>query len=323
MKPRRTQRDATSAFDAIVPDLYDALLQPEMWSGVLARVAEAANVHAIQFLFADSNGRLLMSETSPLISAENHALYREHFGAIDPRRQASGTLGVDEFLLCHRICDDDFVRKSEFYNDFIIANGFRYLAGTRLLHADGYDAMFGFHKALGTDPFDDKEVEAFKTLTPHLRRIAQLKYRFATLEAKAATLSAALDLSGSAMAIVGADFAVRHVNEAAEALLRKGGGLRLRQRRLVATAGGRCSSWWRRCPRCRHSISGAPSLRSRSTSPIPMPGRRRRRRALPGCFVSRPPRRGSQHGWPTVTVSTRSPLRSGSANIRCVPSCAP
>jgi DNA-binding CsgD family transcriptional regulator len=235
MGSRRGRREATGPFDGIIPDLYDALLQPEAWPGVLTRTAEAAKVGGVHLLFADSHGLPLLNEMSARIPPWADELYRNYYGAIDPRRKLVQNLPIGKFLLCHRVHDEDFVRRNEFYNDFCIASGFRYIAGVRVSRDDGHDAIFGFLKSVGRDPFDDREVQTLETLLPHLRRVAQLQHRLAALRTSALPLSAALDRLASGVVIVDQRYQVRFFNKAAGDLLQAGDGLLLRNNRLLAS----------------------------------------------------------------------------------------
>src|SRR5229473_2028053 len=200
-----SRREATGAFDDIIPDLYDALLRPQAWPGVLTRVADAAKIGSVHFLFADAGGLPLMSEMSTRVRPGTNELYRDYYGAIDSSRKLAQDLPVGKFLLCHRV------------------------------HDEGHDAMFGFFKNVGTDPFDDREVRALQTLLPHLRRVAQMQHRLATLEASASPLSGALGRLASGVVIIDQGFRVRFVNRVAEDILRAGSGLLLCNHRLLAS----------------------------------------------------------------------------------------
>jgi DNA-binding CsgD family transcriptional regulator len=235
MAVRRSRHDSSGPFDALIPELYDAVLEPQLWPDVLSRVTDAAGIAGTHFLFCSSDGQPLISQMSAQIPNEVNALYRDHYGAIDPRRRLAQTLGVGEFLLCHKEFDADFVRHSEFYNDFCIPTGFRYIACVRVFHDHDCDAVVGFLKKVGSDPFDDKEVRALRSLMPHLRRVAQLQHRLINMQTHSAQLSAALDRVDSAIVVVDASLCVRHVNSAAEPLLRGGDGLSLLKQRLAVS----------------------------------------------------------------------------------------
>jgi DNA-binding CsgD family transcriptional regulator len=227
-------RERTGAFDAVIPDLYDALLQPRAWPDVLARLADAAGIDGVHFLFTDDAGRPVMSEISTQLAPEGHELYCRHFVAIDPRRKLLQTMPLGRLTLCQDTFDDNFVRRNEFYNEFYLPAGLRYCASVRPFREDGHEAVFGFVKKLGADAFDDRDVAALRMLLPHLRRVAQLQHRLAALQAKATPLSAALDRLASGLVIVDQTFRVRFVNRGGEDILRAGDGLLLRDDRLVA-----------------------------------------------------------------------------------------
>lgn len=235
MGSRRGRREATGAFDDIIPDLYDALLQPQAWPGVLSRVADAAGIGAVHLLFADANGLPLMSEMSARVPPGSNELYCDYYGAIDPKRKLLQALPIGKLMLCQDEFDDDFVRRDEFYNDFCIPSGFRYLAAVRVFRDNGHDGLLAFLKNVGTEPFGDGEVRTLQTLLPHLRRVAQVQHRLAALEANASPLSAALDRLASGLVIIDQSFRVRFVNRVAEDFLRAGDGLSLRNRRLLAS----------------------------------------------------------------------------------------
>src|SRR6266849_1522384 len=101
MAVRRGRRDSSGPFDALIPDLYDAVLEPQLWPDVLLRITEAAGVSGAHFLFYGGDGQPLMSQMSAQISDEVNARYRDYYGAIDPRRRLIQRLGVGAFLLCH------------------------------------------------------------------------------------------------------------------------------------------------------------------------------------------------------------------------------
>jgi DNA-binding CsgD family transcriptional regulator/PAS domain-containing protein len=233
MGSRRRRREATGAFDDIIPELYDALFQPQAWPVVLSRVADAAGVSGVHFFFADAVGVPVMSGASERITKEVYGLYRDHYCTMDPRRDATLNLPLGEFMLCHRVFDEDYVRRSEFFNDFCLRVGFRYLAGVCVFHEEGHDALLGFHKSVGAEPFVDREVRELRTLLPHFRRLAQLQHRLESLEAGVRPLALALDRLASGVIIVDQDLRIRFVNHAAEGILRAQDGLAQRNNRLA------------------------------------------------------------------------------------------
>src|SRR5262245_13125628 len=233
MASRRSRREPTGPFDGIIPDLYDVLLQPQTWPDVLSRLAQAAEVGGVHVLFQDAHGMPLMSQMSAGIPQEANDLYGRYYGAIDPRRKRIQELPVGRLMLCQREFDDEFVRRDEFYNDYCIPLGFRYIAGTRAFRDNGHEAIVGFLKNVGTDPFDTAEVRTIQTLLPHFRRVAQLQHRLASLQANALPLADALDRLLSGVIIVAQDLRIRFINRVAEQLAQAEDGLLVRDNRLA------------------------------------------------------------------------------------------
>jgi DNA-binding CsgD family transcriptional regulator len=234
MRSRRGASEASSPFDELIPDLYDALLQPQMWPSVLTRLAKAANVGSVNFLIVDDHGVPCMSELSDGLSEEGHRAYREHYAVLDPRRRLVQAMPTGKFLVCHRHFDEAFVRRSEFYQDFLIPSGVRYLAGVRLDRESGHDALMGFNRHLGESAFEERDLERLQTLLPHLRQVARLHNRMSRLEENASRLSGALDGLASGVVIVDQSLCVRFVNRSAERFLRACDGLLVRDNRLVS-----------------------------------------------------------------------------------------
>src|SRR5260370_30955958 len=108
MAVRRGRRDSSGPFDALIPDLYDAVLEPQLWPDVLLRMTDAAGVGGAHFLFCGGDGQPLMSQMSTQICDEVNARYRDYYGAIGPRRHLIQTGGGGEVLLCHKEFHDDF-----------------------------------------------------------------------------------------------------------------------------------------------------------------------------------------------------------------------
>jgi DNA-binding CsgD family transcriptional regulator len=306
MAVRRSRRDNSGPFDALIPDLYDAVIEPQLWPDALLRVTDAAGIDGAHFLFCSSDGLPLLSQMSAQISDETNTLYRDHYGAIDPRRDRIQKFGVGEFLLCHREFDNDFVRRSEFYNDFCIPAGFRYMAGVQLYHGHDCDAVIGFLKRVGADPFDNEEVRVLRSLIPHLRRVAQLQQRLIGAQAQSSQLSAALDLVDTAIVVVDANSCVRHVNRAAESLLRAGDGLSLLKQRLVIADQGAARRLERLTQEAAQCAAGGDPHRGGGSALVP---RRLGRRPLVLTVVPLPARSAAQF-WraePAVAVFIADP----------------
>jgi DNA-binding CsgD family transcriptional regulator len=123
--------------------------------------------------------------------------------------------------------------RSAYYNDWMEPQGFKYTIGNTLLSEGGIVANITLLRAPELKTFSAAEVRAFEGLSRHMTRALQMSIRLDCSES-CAVHTAVLDALSQPAAIVGAQRQLLHANAAMEALLRRGGGLVLRQGRLQA-----------------------------------------------------------------------------------------
>ncbi|MGE0310384.1 MAG: helix-turn-helix transcriptional regulator [Lautropia sp.] len=204
--------------------IYDAALDPARWADAIAGVARFCNSEGGQILLWNEFG------AAPVFSlnvggasdpAFADALYAQRYGAIDPRREYALSLPAGQWMACHQICDDRFVARSEFYQDYFIpiVNA-RYMCGTRLADEAGIHAMLAIARRRGprSKPFDDATLAALGRLTPHLTRAANLHLRIAKLTGELSHREAALDRLSIPMFTTDQDGRALHMNRSAEDL---------------------------------------------------------------------------------------------------------
>jgi len=170
----------------------------------------------------------MMGDRFPEVNAD----YVNYYGAIDPRLKLVMTMPVGTTLACHHYFDDAFVRRNEFYNDFLLPNHSRFVAGCRILETGDLTTVFGLHRGPEHGPFESADTELLERLLPHLRRVVTIRQRLQAAEANVATRQAALDRLPTAVFVVAATGAVVVMNEAARQLIRLGDVLLLQQGRL-------------------------------------------------------------------------------------------
>jgi DNA-binding CsgD family transcriptional regulator len=232
---RRKRGDAASAFDGIVPDLYDALHQPEAWPALLSRVQDAAKVKGVYYAFSDAMGRPFIQHGSEGLPQECLSVYHQHYYTINPFLEVLAELPVGEVLMARRDFDRDFIRRDVFHNEFLAPiAGFGDVMIANLLCENGDMAVVGFNADVAGDSFDERDIRNIRPLLAHLRRIAQLQRRLASIESSAASLRGILNRLASGVVVVSGDGRLRYCNEAAEQILRADDGLFLHEQRLGA-----------------------------------------------------------------------------------------
>lgn len=166
-------------FDQLVNALYDAALHVEQWPAALQAVADSLGCemfHSFVWDLTEQRPLVAWATPSPSTTAM-HEAYDGYFGRIDPRRRIVTGLPVGHVFRCHDHIDEREVGASEFYQDFLLPNGLRYMVGVTLAREPGSEASLALLRARGRQPFSEDEAEWARRLSPHLQRAIALLLR--------------------------------------------------------------------------------------------------------------------------------------------------
>ncbi len=206
--------------------IYEAALEPDRWTDAIAAVASSVKAEGGQILLWDerSGGAAFTRSVGSGASDQAHVdrLYNDYYGIIDPRRNHAMTLPVQQWMACHHICDDRFVARSEFYQDYFIpVLDSRYMCGTRLAGEQGLHAMLAIARRAGPQarPFNDAALAQLKELTPHLSRAARLQLQIAGLRRDLTVRESALSHLSVPLFVMTRDAVIRFSNSAGERMI--------------------------------------------------------------------------------------------------------
>ncbi|MGZ5581415.1 MAG: hypothetical protein ACXWGW_20225, partial [Methylobacter sp.] len=145
--------------------------------------------------------------------------YANHYISIDPRFNIIRGAGVDEWLCCHQFHDRKFVANNEFYQDFFIHHGARYLMLAWVDDNEHDNSILGVVRAVGQLPFDHAEQLAARRFSNHLQRALRLQKHTQNLHTKAELGARAIDALALSMLIVDGKGSILHLNDSAERML--------------------------------------------------------------------------------------------------------
>jgi DNA-binding CsgD family transcriptional regulator len=159
----------------------------------------------------------------------------DYYLRIDPRRIALGMQSIGTTLLCHEHFSDAFVDRHEFFQDYSLPLGRRYLMATRLVRAGPSTSILALLRGPRQNPFGPAEATLLERLRPHLLRVAQMQRRFAQLRRDAALGNDLLNATQTCMVAVVATAKIIRLNQAGETMLRRGDVMRSTNGHLVAS----------------------------------------------------------------------------------------
>ncbi len=229
----RQREDKEAALREVVALLYEAAVNPQEWAGALDHMYQLFDSMAAHFFLWDQAlDQPVESRGSATYLGREEAL--GYYLRIDPRRLLLARQPAGSTLLCHEHFDDAFVRRNEFFQDFSLPLGRRYLMATNVLQAGPTTSVLAVLRSPRQGPFGAADHAMLERLRPHLQRVARVHGR---LEQQRRESELGRDLlDGVQTCLIATDAAARVVrmNQAAETMLRAGNALRIVSGRLVA-----------------------------------------------------------------------------------------
>jgi DNA-binding CsgD family transcriptional regulator len=208
--------------------LYEAAAVTDTWPRALAALADATG--AVNAHFAVWNGRENKSDFFASARPDRgwETLYTTYYGAIAPCRHLLDDKPVGEWIASHRYFDQDFVRRSEYFNDFLLKIGGLYSVKGRVFETPSRDsyAIAGVLRSPTTGPLDPDEIARLaQALNGHLRRAAALHHKLSAARPNGRLLEAAVDHLSVGVLIVNWRGRLLAANRTAQSMLLTGDAL--------------------------------------------------------------------------------------------------
>lgn len=187
----------TAPYDALLSAIYTAADTGGDWAPALqcATGALSATQCSLQLLDAVVPGPPQIL-AAPGVTAEEAALYVEHYHRVDPFAGLGRMLTNNRVITGDHAIDVEAYRRSEYWNDFAAHHGQGFhMMGARISLDGGRFALIGMLRPEACGHFDTAETALLDRLVPHLRQAIDLRLRLdaaVTGSANAALLAGAL-----------------------------------------------------------------------------------------------------------------------------------
>jgi len=130
---------------SLVSTFHDAAVWPEAWPHALKALTDAAGVAGAALIISNKSTGKVDEACSSGLSAGFKSDYVRHYAALDPY---SPLLDGSRVKLSECL-PDSMLRKSEWYNDFVLTCGVRDILGVRLVETARHYVIFGIHQQIG------------------------------------------------------------------------------------------------------------------------------------------------------------------------------
>lgn len=152
----------------LVSRLQDAAASREAWPDALEALTDAAGVAGAALIISSKSTGHVEEACFVGLSAEFKSDYIRHYAALDPY----APLLDGNWKKLSECFSDPVLRRSEWYNDFVLACGVRDILGARLVDTCDYQVIFGIHQQIGRN-FPARLDSLIEELTDPLRRAAE------------------------------------------------------------------------------------------------------------------------------------------------------
>lgn len=228
-------------WNELIGDLYDAVLMPERMNHAVARFEALIGSDGCHLFAADHNLKPFLQVWT--IEWAGEAVldeYYRHYIQHDPRRLFASEQLVGKAYKCSQRFDQSYVNYSDFYQDWLIPAGARYVAGGNVLKRPDASGVAAFNRAVGRSDFNDQDMRLIGMYLPHLARTVSIlaDQHFRSLQHLGQDL--AVEAQGLGVVVLDHAGRVLHVNEAGRRIA--GDTALLRGGRLNATSA--IQSWF-------------------------------------------------------------------------------
>lgn len=224
------------ALPRLIGDVYDAALDPALWTEVLGKVRQFVGGFAAALFSKDATqnrGGVYFDDGG--IDPHFRELYFDRYVELDPTTSGQYFAEIGEPISTTDLLPYDEFVESRFYKEWVRPQGCVDFVGAVLDKTATSVAMFGVFRHERDGLVDDDTRRRMLLIVPHIRRAALIGRAIDLKTAKAAAFADILDGLRAATFLVDRMGQIVHANASGHALLAQGGVLRAVEGKLAAT----------------------------------------------------------------------------------------
>ncbi|QOG23445.1 DUF6894 family protein [Bradyrhizobium sp. SEMIA] len=153
---------------SLLSALRDAAMSRDAWPKALQRLMDKAGVAGAALIVTNKTTGTVDEAVFCGLSAEFKPRYVDHYAALDPY----SPLLDARWTMLTTCLPEALLRRSEWYNDFVLSCGVRDILGTRLSDTAGHSVILGVHQRIGR-PFSQDVEPLIAAITEPLRYAAR------------------------------------------------------------------------------------------------------------------------------------------------------
>ena len=226
--------DDAARLSAVIGNLYDASLDPALWSVVLGEARDFVGGSSAAIFAKDAAATTLtVFHHDGGIEPQYMRLYYERYMAIDPSNTAHFFATVESPISTHDFIDYGEFLETRFYKEWGQPQGLVDFITVALEKSMTTAALFGIFRKTHDGIADEDSKRRMRLIAPHIRRAVLIGKAIDLKTAETATFADALDGLSSAMFLTQTNGRIVHANAAGHAMLAGSGFLYAAHDRLM------------------------------------------------------------------------------------------
>lgn len=153
---------------SLLSTLHDVATSPDAWPNALQRLMDETGVAGAALIVTNKTTGAVEETVFCGLSAEFESRYIDHYAPLDPY----SPLLDARWIMLSTCLPENLLRRSEWYNEFVLSCGVRDILGTRLTDTASHSVILGVHQRLGRHFSQDVE-PLMATITEPLRYAAR------------------------------------------------------------------------------------------------------------------------------------------------------
>ena len=219
---------------SLVGDIYDAAIDPSLWSAVLTRARDFVGGSAAAIFSKDASTKgLNVYFHCGSIDPHYQQLYFDKYDKLDPSTSGHVLAKIEQPIGTADIMPVEEFQKTRFYHEWGRPQGLVDFAAAVLDKFATGAAMFGVFRQERHGLVDDDTRRRMRQIVPHIRRAVLIGRTIEVKTAEANSFADTLDGLSAGMFLVDAAGRVVHANASGHAMLAQGAVLRAKCGRLV------------------------------------------------------------------------------------------
>lgn len=245
---------------AVIGIVYEAAASVEAWPSALTAIADALNAGMVSLTIIDKRGAVPLIHVAPRTDPLWRRTFIEHWSGTNLVRERGLRRPVGHAYQFEDLLPRSEFERTAFYNEFFRPQRMEVGLFANLTNAPTEVSGIGFNRSRRKGSFDQNEQRLLNALAPHLQRAVSLNLRVLRSEMAQSDLSSIVNNSEEGAFLVDMQARILFANDAGEAMLRDGNGLRANDGRLVTTVPAKTEA-------LRAMLSGSAGGRSTLATP--------------------------------------------------------